>query len=46
MAKIFKVSGYMIDTDNFYRLGKIESGINYALDGMIHQHVHIEEADI
>lgn len=46
MAKIFKVSGYMIDTDNFYRLGGIESGINYALDGMIHQHVHIEEADI
>lgn len=46
MAKIFKVSGYLIDADNLYKLSGIEGGIEYALDGMIHQHIHVEEADI
>ena len=39
MAKIFKVSGYLVDPDDLYELSEIESGINYSLDGMIHQHI-------
>ena len=46
MAKIFKVSGYLVDPDDLYELSEIESGINYSLDGMIHQHIHVEESDI
>lgn len=46
MAKIFKISGYLIEPDDLYRLREVEIGINYALDGMIHQHVHVEESDI
>lgn len=46
MAKIFKISGYLVDPDDLYRLSEIEAGISYALDGMVHQHIHVEEADI
>lgn len=46
MAKIFKISGYFVDPDDLYRLSEIEAGINYAFDGMIHQHIHVEESDV
>lgn len=45
MAKIFKISGYLVDPDDLYRLSEIEAGISYVLDGMVHQHIHVEEAD-
>ena len=43
MAKIFKISGYLVDADDLYRLSEIEAGISYALDGMLHQHIHVEK---
>lgn len=43
MAKIFKISGYLVDPDDLYRLSEIYAGISYALDGMLHQHIHVEE---
>lgn len=46
MVKIFKISGYLLDPDDLYSLSEIASGINYAFDGMIHQHIHVEESDI
>lgn len=46
MAKIFKISGYLVDPDDLYRLSEIEAGISYALDGMVHQHIHVEESDM
>lgn len=46
MAKIFKIRGYLVDPDDLYRLSEIEAGISYALDGMVHQHIHIEESDM
>lgn len=46
MAKIFKISGYLVDADDLYRLSEIEAGISYVLDGMVHQHIHVEESDI
>lgn len=46
MAKIFKISGYLVDPDDLYRLSVIEAGISYALDGMVHQHIHVEESDM
>ncbi len=46
MAKIFKISGYLVDPDDLYRLGEIKAGISYVLDGMVHQHIHVEESDI
>lgn len=46
MAKIFKISGYLVDPDDLYRLSEIEAGISYALDGMVHQHIRVEESDI
>lgn len=46
MAKIFKIRGYLVDPDDLYRLSEIEAGISYALDGMVHQHIHVEESDM
>ena len=46
MAKIFKISGYLVDPYDLYRLSEIEAGISYALDGMVHQHIHVEESDM
>ena len=46
MAKIFRISGYLVDPDGLYSLNTIESYLDYIFDGMIHQHVHIKEADI
>ena len=46
MAKIFKISGYLVDPDDLYRLSEIKAGISYALDGMVHQHIHVEESDM
>lgn len=46
MAKIFKISGYLVDTDDLYRSSVIEDVIRYALYDMVHQHIHVEEADI
>lgn len=46
MAKIFKISGYLVDPDDLYRLSEIYACISYALDGMVHQHIHVEESDM
>lgn len=46
MAKIFKVSGYLVDPDGTSNVYDIASEISYATDGMINQHVHVEEAYI
>ena len=46
MAKIFKISGYLVYPDDLYRLSEIYAGISYALDGMVHQHIHVEESDM
>lgn len=46
MAKIFKISGYLVDTDDLYRSSVIEDVIRYALYDMVHQHIHVEEANI
>lgn len=42
MAKILKLSGYIVDPDEFYNKGRIQENI----DGTIFQHFHVEEADI
>lgn len=46
MAKIFKISGYLVDPDDLYRLSVIEDIIRYALYDMVHHHIHVEESDI
>lgn len=45
MAKIFKISGYLIDPDGDHKAEHMEFGIGGYHD-MISQHVHVEEADI
>lgn len=46
MAKIFKVSGYLVDPDNFYDADSVERYIRANVDGAIYQHFRVEEADI
>ena len=46
MAKIFKVSGYLVDPDGTSNVYDVASEISCATDGMINQHVHVEEAYI
>lgn len=38
MAKIFKISGYLVDADDLYRLSEIEAGISYLIRMMSVKH--------
>lgn len=46
MAKIFKVSGYLVDVDGDFDVSEVVAEISFGLDGMINQHIHVEESDI
>lgn len=46
MAKIFKVSGYLVDADGFSNADEVIAEVSSGFDGMINQHVHVEESDI
>lgn len=46
MAKIFKVSGYLVDVDGDFDVSEVAAEISFGLDGMINQHIHVEESDI
>lgn len=46
MAKIFKVSGYLVDVEGDIDASEVVAEISFGLDGMINQHIHVEEADI
>ena len=46
MAKIFKVSGYLVDVDGDFDVSEVVAEISFGLDGMINQHIHVEGADI
>ena len=46
MAKIFKVSGYLVDVDGDFDVSEVIAEISFGLDEMINQHIHVEEADI
>ena len=46
MAKIFKVSGYLVDVEGDIDASEVVAEISFGLDGMINQHSHVEEADI
>lgn len=46
MAKIFKVSGYLVDVNGISNSDEVIAEVSSGLDGMINQHVHVEEADI
>lgn len=45
MAKIFKVSGYLVDPIGDYPVDYLKHDIETSYD-MIGQHIHVEEADI
>lgn len=45
MAKIFKVSGYLVDPIGDYPVDYLKRDIETSYD-MIGQHIHVEEADI
>lgn len=45
MAKIFKISGYLVDPIGDYQVDYLKQDIETSYD-MIGQHVHVEEADI
>ena len=46
MAKIFKVSGYIVDVNGNSNVDEVIAEVSSGLDGMINQHIHVEEADI
>ena len=46
MAKIFKISGYLVDVEGDIDASDVVAEISFGLDGMINQHIHVEEADI
>ena len=46
MAKIFKVSGYLVDADGFSNADEVIAEVSSGFDGMINQHIHVEESDI
>lgn len=46
MAKIFKVSGYLVDVNGDSNVDEVIAEISFGLDGMINQHIHVEESDI
>ena len=45
MAKIFKISGYLVDPVGDYQADYLRRDISASYD-MISQHIHVEEADI
>lgn len=45
MAKIFKVSGYLVDPDGDYDQDSVNTAL-YEVGDMFSQHIHVEEADI
>lgn len=45
MAKIFKISGYLIDPVGDHSVGRMKYGLENDHD-MIGQHIHVEKADI
>lgn len=46
MAKIFKVSGYIVDVNGDYNVDEVIAEVRAGFDGMINQNIHVEEADI
>ena len=46
MAKIFKVSGYIVDVNGDSNVDEVIAEVSAGFDGMINQHIHVEEADI
>ena len=46
MAKIFKVSGYIVDVNGDSNVDEVIAEVSSGFDGMINQHIHVEEADI
>lgn len=46
MAKIFKVSGYIVDVNGDSNVDEVIAEVSPGFDGMINQHIHVEEADI
>lgn len=46
MAKIFKVSGYLVDTDVDFEAYQIAEWFEYNEFGLIPQHIHVEQSDI
>ena len=46
MAKIFKVSGYIVDVNGDSNVDEVIAEVGSGFDGMINQHIHVEEADI
>lgn len=46
MAKIFKVSGYIVDVNGDSNADEVIAEVSSGFDGMINQHIHVEESDI
>ena len=46
MAKIFKASGYIVDVNGDSNVDEVIAEVSSEFDGMINQHIHVEEADI
>lgn len=46
MAKIFKVSGYIVDVNGNSNVDEVIAEVSSGLDGMINQHIHVEESGI
>lgn len=46
MAKIFKVSGYIVDVNGGSNVDEVIAEVSSGFYGMINQHIHVEEADI
>lgn len=46
MAKIFKVSGYLVDVNGDSNVDEVIAEVSSGLDGMINQHIHVEGTDI
>ena len=44
MAKIFKVSGYIVDVNGDSNVDEVIAEVSSGFDGMINQHIHVEEA--
>lgn len=44
MAKIFKVSGYIVDINGDSNVDEVIAEVSSGFDGMINQHIHVEEA--
>ena len=42
MAKIFKVSGYIVDVNGGSNVDEVIAEVSSGFDGMINQHIHVE----